>query len=198
MEQIQPRERPGIILLAGPKHAGKTTIGRALAGLLGGDFIDLDAYIEKQTGKSPRALFKEGPEIFRDAEALTLTDLLAAPRPPGEASLTIAAGGGLIDNPAAMEALSKTGNFTMVYLDVSPETAWKRIAARGELPPFLDTADPRKSHYELHTRRAEAYRRKTHVTIKADHKDPEEISREIASCFTPISNRAHPFTHIRG
>jgi shikimate kinase len=180
MEQIQRGEGPGIILLTGPKHSGKTTVGRVLAGILGGDFIDLDVQVEKQTGKSPRTLFREGPGVFRNAEALALAELLAAPRASGGAFLTIAAGGGLIDNPEAMEALSKTGNLTMVYLDVSPETAWERIAGQGELPPFLGTADPRRSHYELHTRRAKAYREKSRVTIKADHKSPEEIGREIA------------------
>ncbi|MDR0997648.1 MAG: hypothetical protein LBL70_01155, partial [Treponema sp.] len=64
-----------IILLTGPKHSGKTSAGRALVRLLAektdpaASFIDLDELVEDRTGKSPRALYREGPEIFRKAEA---------------------------------------------------------------------------------------------------------------------------------
>lgn len=178
-----------LILLTGPKHAGKTSAGRALAALGGGDFIDLDELVREQTGKSPRALFREGPEVFRRAEAEALESLLRMTEAGGPGSSrwirTAAAGGGLIDNPEARSLLAGAPRLWIVYLDLSPETAWERIertaAETGELPPFLDTADPRGTHFVLHTRRAAEYRKIAHHTVEAGGKSPEQIAGEIAS-----------------
>jgi shikimate kinase len=175
---------PNIILLTGPKHSGKTSTGKALAEILNTGFIDLDDLIKEQTGKSPRELYREGPECFKAAEAEALESLLAQAATGGP--LIAAAGGGLIDNAAAMALLenpAQTGTL-IVYLELSAETAWERIqqAAEetGELPPFLDTPNPRETHAALHARRAAAYRARAAIVIDADGKNPEERGREIA------------------
>jgi shikimate kinase len=175
----------GIILIMGPKHSGKTSAGRILAERSNSEFIDLDAWIESKTGKSPRSLYREGPEVFRCAEAEALRVLLnecaGAARDRG-VSYIIAAGGGVIDNDAAMRLLKNT-KLTMVCLDINPRTAWDRIrrAARksGEFPPFLDTADPEGTHRKLHERRAAAYRAAASIVINADNKSSEKIAAEI-------------------
>jgi shikimate kinase len=181
------------IFLCGPKHAGKTRAGRALAALVSGVFIDLDEYIEAHTGKSPRTLYREGPAVFRKAEAEALEHLLAPPdRPPGNAAghdggtpRIIAAGGGLIDNP---EALSLTEKAITAYIEVSAETAWERIfrAARQDgLPPFLDTKNPRETHRALHERRAAAYRTWARITVQGEGKTPEEIAGDLLRQIIP-------------
>jgi shikimate kinase len=180
------REPAQIVLLTGPKHSGKTGTGRALAGVWGkkrggereGErFIDLDEMIEKRTGKTPRTLFKEGPEIFKAAETDALAEILRR-----REKLVVAAGGGIIDNGEAMELLAKSRNIVIVCLDVSAATAWSRIlktAAGGELPPFLQSADPRETHRQLHERRAGAYRAAAHIVINAEDKSPGAIAGEI-------------------
>jgi shikimate kinase len=176
---------PHILLLTGPKHAGKTSVGRALAHLCKEEFIDLDELVEKQTGKSPRTLYREAPERFRQAEARALATLIEA-SPGAIAKYIVAAGGGIIDNDEAM-ALLKKAEVLIIYLEVSPETAWERIGAArkaGEtLPPFLDTPDPQKTHRDLHQRRAAAYKSIAHSIIQAEGKDPEYIGREIIHQF---------------
>jgi shikimate kinase len=181
---------PPLTLLTGPKHAGKTSVGRALAALWGGDITDLDELVEEQTGKSPRTLFTEGPEIFRKAEAAALESFLrddgaGEGRPPGRIA---AAGGGLADNPGALELLRGAPPPWIVYLEVSPETAWERIvrsqAAGGGLPPFLNTADPRGTHFTLHTRRAESYRHLAHQVVPAEGQSPAQIAARIAGAWT--------------
>ncbi|GHT89846.1 shikimate kinase [Spirochaetia bacterium] len=173
---------PGIILITGPKHSGKTSAGRVLAELLGAGFTDLDELIERQTGKSPRTLYKEGPGVFRSAETQALASLLREVSPEGGPKL-VAAGGGLIDNPEARELLRAVP--MRVYLEVSADTAWERISAAslrtGELPPFLNTENPRETHAALHTRRGAAYREFASLTITAEGKSPEDIGREIAA-----------------
>ncbi|MDR1098974.1 MAG: shikimate kinase [Treponema sp.] len=185
------------ILLTGPKHAGKTSAGRALAALVSGVFIDLDEYIEAQTGKSPRTLYREGPGVFRKAEAEALEHLLAPPehRPPenaaggrdGKTPRIIAAGGGLIDNPEALEQIKKSAAAT-VYLEVPVKTAWERIfraAEKGGLPPFLDTGNPRETHRALHEKRAAAYRAWARFTVNGEGKSPEEIAGDLLRKLAP-------------
>jgi shikimate kinase len=168
------------IVLLGPKHSGKTSAGKALATLLSCGFADLDDCIAQRSGKSPRALYGEGPEIFRKAEAEALAALFnsasASPSP-----LVIASGGGLIDNPDALPLFEKNKEIFSVFLDVRVETAWTRIKAAGELPPFLRTETPEETHRSLHERRASAYSQFASLVLKADDKRPEEIAREIMS-----------------
>jgi shikimate kinase len=148
--------REPIILITGPKHSGKSLCARALGKITGWKVVDLDELMEKQTGKSPRMLYREGPEIFRKAEAFALTSLIlplgASAQEeteflpdkkfsvqPERGGLVVAAGGGLIDNPEAIALLTKMKippeaplplrrrKLIIVFLDVSQETAWQRI-----------------------------------------------------------------------
>jgi shikimate kinase len=184
------------IVLLGPKHAGKTTIGRELAKLLGSSFIDLDELIEVRTSQSPRALFKESPETFRTAEFQALKSLLSCPPAGGDTAgrdnapvqsrripAVIAAGGGIIDNSSARDLLFTTEGLFLVSLEVSAETAWERISAAaersGELPPFLDTENPRETHRLLHERRTAAYREIARVRVSEEGRTFDETVQEI-------------------
>jgi len=168
-----------LIVLVGPKHSGKTSAGKELAALLSGGFVDLDEYITQESGKSPRALYIEGPEVFRKAEAGALAALFESEIAQSSSPLVIASGGGLIDNPDALSLLKKNTAAVSVFLDVSVQTTWERIKKAGELPPFLKTENPEETHRSLHERRAAAYRQCASLVIKADGKSPQEIAREI-------------------
>lgn len=53
------------IYLVGPMGAGKTTVGRHLAELLGREFLDSDHEIERRTGATiPGFLIKKGKRDF--------------------------------------------------------------------------------------------------------------------------------------
>ncbi|MCL2410351.1 MAG: hypothetical protein FWC97_01790, partial [Treponema sp.] len=56
------------IFLTGAKHSGKTYTGKALAILSNIEFIDLDELILQETGKTPRQLYLESPDVFQKAE----------------------------------------------------------------------------------------------------------------------------------
>ncbi|MDR2483554.1 MAG: shikimate kinase [Treponema sp.] len=166
-------------VLIGPKHTGKTSVGRALAGLLDVPFIDLDEAVTARTGKTPRALYREGPEVFRAAETEALRSLLEETA----GRRVIAAGGGTADNAAASALLVNTAGVRLLYIEVSEETAWERIqlaAGRtGELPPFLNTANPRETHRALYTRRAAACRALAHITAAGENAAPEAIAQRL-------------------
>lgn len=64
------------IILVGMPGSGKTTVGAAVARLLGRDFYDADAEIVKATGKSiPDIFAEEGEEGFRRRESETVRAL---------------------------------------------------------------------------------------------------------------------------
>jgi shikimate kinase len=94
----------------------------------------------------------------------------------------VAAGGGLADNRGALEILKKDPAALVVYIEVSAETAWERIRAAadrdGELPPFLDTGEPRETHRLLHERRGRVYRELAALTLRAGD-TPEETAAII-------------------
>jgi len=183
------------IILTGPKHSGKTSAGRAFASLYSCGFIDIDELILQRTGKSPRQLFNEGQAVFQKAEAEALAAVIGSDggadnaetaigasgeNKTGAKYRVIAAGGGLIDNEEALSVLKKSGAI-IVYLDISAETAWRRIAAKKELPPFLKTENPRETHRALHERRAAAYLQIAGIVIKADRKSSKKTAVEIYS-----------------
>jgi shikimate kinase len=185
------------VVLTGPKHSGKTSAGRELALLLSCGFVDLDDANARQSGKSPRALFTEGPEIFKKAEETALAAILeTGGAAPGLSWLAVAAGGGIIDNPGALALLQGAGrppaggppapSAVLVFLDVTAETAWERISGEGELPPFLNVENPQATHRNLHERRSESYRRLASFVVNAENKNPAEIAAEICRLLKNI------------
>jgi len=183
------------IILTGPKHSGKTNAGKALASIYSCDFIDLDDLILQRTGKTPRQLYIESNtsgrcgvsagSLFKQAEAEAASFLMTALAGKAVIKSIIAAGGGIIDNPEAMAAIKISG-VEMVYLSISAGEAWNRIAnspngkkPKSELPPFLQTENPKETHRLLHERRASAYLQIADIVIEAEGKSPEEIARMI-------------------
>jgi len=173
------------IILTGPKHSGKTSAGKALASIYSCDFIDLDDLILQRTGKTPRQLYVEsgpsGGSLFKQAEAEAVSHLITTL----VFKSVIAAGGGIIDNPEAMAAIKNSG-VIKVYLSISANEAWNRIAnspngekPKSELPPFLQTENPKETHRLLHERRAAAYSQIADIVIKTEGQSPEEIAEMI-------------------
>ena len=61
------------IILIGYMGAGKTTVGKLLAGQKGWVFIDTDAKIEEQEGRSISDIFAaDGEDAFRDKETVLI------------------------------------------------------------------------------------------------------------------------------
>jgi shikimate kinase/prolipoprotein diacylglyceryltransferase len=184
---ILPRKKsPGLVVLLGPKHSGKTSTGKVLAETLAVPFYDLDTLVEEKTGKSPRVLYSLGEDAFHSAEYDALNAFLeTADGKTGRKNISgfpavLATGGGIIDNRKAAALLS--GKYTKICVEAGVETAWKRIAA-GPLPAFLPPENPEEAHRQLHERRAKAYRAFADLTIPVEGKTPETIAAEISALF---------------
>src|SRR5579863_5712063 len=80
------------IVLVGMMGAGKSTVGRRLAALLGRNFVDTDDEISAMTGKTVAELFSsEGEARFRAVESQVLREALESHTPS-----VIAVGGGAV------------------------------------------------------------------------------------------------------
>ncbi len=98
-----------LVLIAMPS-AGKTTLGKELASLLHKNFVDMDARIVQEAGKSiPQIFAEDGETVFRDWETKIAACL------GKETGQVIATGGGIIKREENIRALRQ--NAIIVYID---------------------------------------------------------------------------------
>ncbi|SRR5690606_10090950 len=129
------------IFLVGMMGAGKTTIGRGLARILGREFLDLDHEIENRCGVRVAHIFDvEGEEGFRRRECSVLEECSSQP------DLVLATGGGAILAPDNRRILKERG--VVIYLRASAEALYARVA-RDRSRPLLQTPDPQARIREL-------------------------------------------------
>lgn len=142
-----PYRRP--IFLVGMMGAGKTTIGRGLARVLGRDFLDLDHEIESRCGVRIIHIFDiEGEEGFRRRECSVLEQCSS------QADLVLATGGGAVLAAENRRVLKARG--VVIYLRATPEELYSRVA-RDRNRPLLQTADPQARIRDLLAQREPLY-----------------------------------------
>ncbi len=110
------------LALIGFMGAGKSTIGRDLAGRTARPFVDTDEEIEKRFGPIGE-LFERGEPEFRRIEEQIVAEALAGP------TAVIALGGGAVLSEASRRRLRRAAFVAWVTVDV--ETAWSRVSGSG-------------------------------------------------------------------
>jgi shikimate kinase len=108
------------VYLIGLPGSGKTTLGKQLASILEIPFFDLDAEIERQTGKSIPTLFEEeGEDYFREKERSCLKAFLH------REDFILATGGG---TPCFFDNLDQMLEFgIVVFLNPSMDEILSRL-----------------------------------------------------------------------
>lgn len=122
------------ILLTGLPGVGKTTFGKAYAAHTSRTFVDLDAAIEKEQGRSIAQIFrKDGEETFREIEQHCLH------RFARQENLVIALGGGALQSDEAVKWVKEHG--LLVHLQLDVPTLAARVFAEKEKRPLFAAAE---------------------------------------------------------
>ena len=141
-------DRP--IVLVGLMGAGKSTVGRRLATILGRSFIDTDDAIEQAAALSISEIFSAfGEDYFRDGERRVIARLIE------EGHGVIATGGGAFVNADTRALILKRA--LAVWIDCDLETLVRRTGRRDHRPLLRD-GDPEAILGRLMRERAPAYR----------------------------------------
>ena len=187
----EPIESPNLpagllrIVLTGFMGAGKTSVGKLLAELLGWEFLDLDAHLEARTGKTVPQLFAEGGEQhFRRLESSALANALRRPR------TVIALGGGVPVQITNRLLLEQTPGTAVVFLDAPFSTLYDRcmlqtFASPGHDRPLLASPVEAEARFQA---RLPIYRRLARLTV-----DTSELSApEAAVTVAVLLATSHP------
>ena len=152
-EPIEARLRRALgtrsIVLVGLMGAGKSTVGRRLAGRLGLIFKDADLEIEAAAGLTIPDIFAiYGEPSFRDGEERVIARLLRA------GPLVLATGGGAFLREATRARIAESG--ISVWLKADLDVLMRRVRKRGNRP-LLQTEDPEATMRDLMEARHPVY-----------------------------------------
>lgn len=168
-----------ILIIAGMKHCGKTTIGRFLAQERSCPFYDLDELIlelNSHNYNSIRELFRqEGQNFFQEKEREAAQLLLQTQK---NQHCVLSLGGGSIENRELIEDLKTKGIF--LYLRADMEFIFKRIIRKG-IPPFLSSENPKKSFHDLYQKRTPLYEQDADIIIDVFDNPREENQKNVLS-----------------
>lgn len=132
---------PGRIFLVGFMGAGKSTVGRSLAGRLDVPFLDLDEAFEALAGLTIRRAFEErGEAWFREREAELLRGCEALP------DVVVALGGGTFTFPENRAVVHRAGR--SLFLDVPFEAIAARLGEKAIDRPLFRSLEEAHALYE--------------------------------------------------
>ncbi len=158
------------LVLVGMMGAGKTSVGRRLASLLGRAFLDSDFEIEAAAGMSIEDFFKiHGEKDFRIGETKVINRLL------GQNDIVLATGGGAFINPQTRRIIARKA--VSVWIRAEFELLFARISRKNNRP-LLQTPDPRKTLKDLMQARYPLYARADVCVVSRDVPH-DAVAREI-------------------
>ena len=174
--------QPGLtgtaLFLVGFMGAGKTSVGRTLAGRLNWTFEDLDERIERREQRTVSQIFRDsGEPEFRRAEHAALQDVLEEIR-SGAVKIVALGGGAFVQEQNS--ALLRASGVPTVFLDAPVEELWQRCCTQasdaGTERPLLRSIDQFRKLYEA---RRPGYVRAS-LGVQTGHRTLDEIASEIA------------------
>lgn len=162
------------IIVMGPKGAGKSTVGRALAEKLGRPWVDTDHMIEELDGKNRncREIFKQdGEKIFRELECRV------AKQASELAYHVILTGGELMMNWESRKPLRRKA--VLILLRAQPEVLWERATKNG-VPPAFQGEDGKYWFFQQCAHREEVLTPFADIIADTTEGSPEELAVLLA------------------
>jgi shikimate kinase len=166
------------IFLVGMPGAGKTTLGKELAGSLSRKFIDIDDVVEDQLKMSITDIFKNlGESQFRIAEHRALLSVLE------DTSRVISTGGGTPCFHNNMELMNKEG--ITIFLDPPIDELLNRLKNDFKSRPKLAESPSLKEVLEnIYTLRSPVYKKAHFVFTQSNLQ-----ARDVVNALKSESNR---------
>ncbi|MEZ5238069.1 MAG: shikimate kinase [Microthrixaceae bacterium] len=164
------------VLFVGLPGSGKSSVAREVAIATGWPCIDLDAEVERRSGRTIAEIFSESGEArFRELEVAELGRSVAGPR------CVISAGGGILDSP---EARSLAGDCLVVWLRARVATLLHRLAdpAQRAGRPLLaggSDEDLRAGLEQLARRREPTFAAAADLVVDVDGHSVAEVSNMV-------------------
>jgi shikimate kinase len=147
------------LFFVGPMGAGKTTVGRRVADLLGLKFFDLDHEIEMRSGATVGLIFElEGEAGFRKRESEILDECSAL------RDVVLSTGGGAVLALQNRTHLRERG--FVVYLETTIDQQLRRLA-HDRKRPLLAAPDRRERLHKLAAEREPLYREIADLVVPA-------------------------------
>lgn len=159
------------IALVGFMGAGKSTVGKHLAGMLKMPLVDIDEVIAHKQGSPIENIFEQlGEEAFRRME---VEEIQAT---AGMSGRIISCGGGAVLNKISMDRLRK--NAIVVWLNAGVKTILERTG-NNRSRPLLNVQDKKASIEKMLQLRQDYYAYASNLFINTDKKEPGEIAKRI-------------------
>lgn len=137
-------------ILVGMMGAGKSAVGRELAGATGRHFLDTDQIIQNKLGRSISSIFATyGEAAFRDHETAVLKELSAD-------HTVVSTGGGIVLREENWTHMRRLGS--IIYLQATEETLRHNLGSSRKPRPLLATDNWQEKVTEILNLRLDLYR----------------------------------------
>jgi len=157
------------IALVGFMGTGKSTVGPMLAERLGMEYLEMDAMIEEEAGRSIPDMFAESEIIFREYE------MRVCKRVASMENAIISCGGGVILNKLNLDYLAESSD--IVCLTAPASVIFERT--QNSTRPLLAKPNPLNEIRKLLKYRMPLYDRSTDIQINTYNKTLEQIAQEV-------------------
>ncbi len=169
------------LILVGLPGSGKSVVGRRVANALRRTFLDFDREIARREGATiPQIFALHGEGYFRDAEHLLTQDVRAM------GNMVLAPGGGWMMRPETVALIRPPA--LLIYLEVTPATAVRRMGAGMAARPLLRGTDPVSELERLFELRKPSYEG-ADLTFNVESLAPHDVASQITK---RVQNRTPP------
>jgi XRE family aerobic/anaerobic benzoate catabolism transcriptional regulator len=166
------------IALVGLRGAGKSTLGRALAGELAVPFVELNSAIEAEAGMSLNEVFSlYGQPGFRRLERRCLDKFITE-----NESAVITVGGGIVSEAETFNLLLM--NCFTVWVKATPEEHMSRVVAQGDFRPMEGNTEAMEDMRRILVAREPLYS-KADFTLDTTGRPPEECLKHLRHAVAP-------------
>jgi shikimate kinase len=173
---VSDTQGPAVVLV-GPPGAGKSTVGRLLAGRIGVDFTDVDDLIVARAGRSISEIFiTDGEPVFRQLEEAEVAAALAGRHG------VLALGGGAV---LSQRSRSRIHGHRVVFLSVGMAEGVRRTGL-STARPLLAGVNPRATFAALLNARLPLYREVATVEVATDGRRPDEVAEDVLDAIGAV------------